>query len=56
MKVISAYGLAMDGDDIAVPATLVIDQQKQIHWKYVGEDMTDRPSPEQVLELADKVR
>jgi peroxiredoxin len=56
LEVISTYGLAMEGDDIAVPSTLIINQNKEIHWKYVGEDMKDRPSAQTVLELAEQAR
>ena len=52
MKIISAYGVAMDGEDIAVPATFIIDQERRIRWKYVGENMTDRPDSRGLLELA----
>ena len=56
LEVISTYGVAMEGDDIAVPSTMIINQKKEITWKYVGEDMKDRPSEQSVLELAEQVQ
>jgi len=50
--VIKVYGVAMDGEDIAVPATFVVTREKEIVFKYVGENMTDRPSEEEVLRKA----
>lgn len=52
MAVISAYGLAMEGNDIAVPATFVIDGQQIIRWQHVGETQMDRPDADEVLKLA----
>ena len=52
LEVISAYGVAMDGKEIAVPATFIIDKNKKIVWKYVGENMTDRPDEKEVLQMA----
>jgi peroxiredoxin len=45
----SAYGVAMVGRDIAVPATFVIEADRTISYRYVGEDMTDRPRLDAVL-------
>lgn len=56
LEVISAYGVAMDGEDIAVPATFVIRQDRTIHWSYVGESMADRPDAPELFEIARKAR
>lgn len=56
LAVITAYGVAMDGEDIAVPATFIVDGGKQIHWRYIGENMTDRPPEEALLEQAKSLR
>ena len=56
LTAVKAYGVAMEGQDIAVPATFVIGQDKTIRWKYVGENMTDRPSEEEVLGLAKRAK
>jgi len=55
LKVISAYGVAMEGEDIAVPATFIIDGKGGIRWRYVGENMTDRPEGEALLDQAKQV-
>jgi peroxiredoxin len=50
LKVISAYGVAMEGKDIAVPSTFVIDRTGAIRWRYVGENMRDRPTAQQLID------
>jgi peroxiredoxin len=52
LEAISAYGVAMEGRDIAVPATFIVSRDKRILWKYVGENMADRPSEQEVLKMA----
>ncbi len=49
MKTIIAYGVAMDGEDIAVPSTFVIDRNRRIRFAYVGETQADRPSNDALL-------
>lgn len=49
LKVASAYGVAMRGRDIAVPATFVIEADQTISYRYVGENMADRPRLDRVL-------
>jgi len=44
LRVASAYGVAMAGKDIAVPAVFVIRSDRVISWKQVGETVDDRPS------------
>jgi len=56
MKVIKAYGVAMDGKDIAVPATFIVKQDRTIYWKYVGETMADRPPTADLPALAEQAR
>ena len=53
---ISAYGVAMDGNDIAVPAVFVVKQDRTIVWSYVGENMADRPDSAGLLEAAKRAR
>ncbi len=53
VAVASAYGVAMDGDDIAIPAVFVIDRAGRIAWRKIGETMTDRPTLERVLDRLD---
>jgi len=56
LAVISAYGVAMEGQDIAVPATFIVRADGTISWSYVGESMADRPDAERLLELASAAR
>jgi peroxiredoxin len=49
LRIASAYGVAMQGRDIAVPSVFVVGRDRTIAWKKVGEDMTDRPSAGEVL-------
>ena len=39
----------MEGQDIAVPAVFVVKKDRAIVWKQVGENMTDRASPADIL-------
>jgi hypothetical protein len=39
----------MQGQDIAVPAVFVVRKDGAIAWKQVGENMTDRASPRDIL-------
>lgn len=52
LAAIKAWGVAMEGEEIAVPATFIVSQDKIIQWKYVGENMTDRPGEEEILKIA----
>ncbi len=54
LKAALAFGVAMDGDDIAVPSVFVIGKDKKVKFAYVGESVTDRPSPDTILEAATK--
>ena len=49
MKVIKAYGVAMDGRDIAVPSIFILNSQRRIVWSDVADDFTDRPGAGEVL-------
>jgi peroxiredoxin len=51
-----AYGVAMEGKDIAIPATFVVGRDRSIAWKRVGESVTDRPDVDEVLEVARRLR
>lgn len=56
LRVISAYGVAMEGEDIAVPATFIIRPDGTIYWSHIGETMADRPDSAGLLDLASKAR
>ena len=49
LHVAAAYGVAMEGRDIAVPAVFIVSQDRAILWQQVGENMTDRASPAEIV-------
>jgi len=51
-----AYGVAMEGEEIAVPAVFVVTRDKRIAFKHVGESVVDRPSVGDILDEVDKLR
>ncbi|MBK6520627.1 MAG: redoxin domain-containing protein [Polyangiaceae bacterium] len=52
LKVALAYGVAMQGDEIAVPAVFVVNTAKRITYQHVGESVMDRPSASTLLDMA----
>ena len=48
---IAPYGVAMQGEPLAVPTTFVVRPDRTIAWRYVGESMTDRPQSAIVLDV-----
>ena len=48
--------VTMEGEDIPVPSTFIVRQDRTIHWKHVGETMADRPANKELPALADKAR
>jgi peroxiredoxin len=38
------------GDGLATPSIFLVDQEGILQWKYVGQDTTDRPGNEVILE------
>lgn len=56
VKVIQAYGLVHaaggpGGLDIAIPASILIDRNGAIVWKYVAARAQDRPDPSDIIEI-----
>jgi peroxiredoxin len=49
LKTALAYGVAMQGEEIAVPSTFVVSREGKIVYRKVGESVTDRPSVDEVL-------
>jgi peroxiredoxin len=48
--VADAYGVFnLLNDGVATPSVFVIDPAGYIVWSYVGRDINDRPSPEEIL-------
>ena len=56
MAIIHAYGVGMSGQDLAVPATVVVDQNRRIVYQHVGETMADRSGALTLLEVLDRLR
>ena len=49
-EVVRGYGVYdLLGDGLATPSTFVIDRQGNIHWKYVGRNISDRTSSQQII-------
>ena len=55
MRVITAYGVAMQGQDIAVPSVFIVDKLRRIQWRYVGETQADRPTNSTLLGHIDEL-
>lgn len=51
LKVALQWGVAMEGRDIAVPSTFIVLPNGTVFWKKVGENMADRPTNAQILDL-----
>jgi peroxiredoxin len=56
LKVATAWGVAMQGKDIAVPATFVVLPDRRVFWKKVGESVTDRADNDEILEVVERAR
>jgi peroxiredoxin len=56
LQVALQWGVAMEGRDIAVPAVFVVLPNGTIFWKQVGENVTDRPSNAQILDVTSRAR
>jgi peroxiredoxin len=51
LKAAKAYGVAMKGQDIAVPSLFILRKGGQIVTSYIGENMSDRPNGIELLRL-----
>ena len=50
-QVAEAYGVYNTlGDGVAAPAVFIIDTSGQIVWSYIGQNISDRPNPQTILE------
>jgi peroxiredoxin len=56
LKTALAFGVAMQGEEIAVPATFIVTKDKRIVYVKVGESLTDRPSVADLLEQLDALK
>ena len=49
-NMIKAYGVYnLLGDGVATPSVFIIGSDKKIIWNYIGENISDRPSIENIL-------
>lgn len=55
-EVITAYGVKMKDEVLAVPATFVVRPDLTIAWHYVGDATPDRPTVDVVREEARRLR
>jgi peroxiredoxin len=49
------WGVQMEGEELAVPATFVLDTRGDVVWARVGERVGDRPSASELLEVLDRL-
>jgi peroxiredoxin len=56
LRVSIAYGVAMQGREIPVPATFVVLPGGRIFWRKVGESVSDRPSSAELLDVLARAR
>ncbi|MCK6625358.1 MAG: peroxiredoxin family protein [Anaerolineae bacterium] len=50
-QVADAYGVYnLLGDGVATPAVFVINKSGQIAWSYIGQNISDRPNNQTILE------
>ncbi|MFT3771403.1 MAG: redoxin domain-containing protein [Minicystis sp.] len=54
LRVSMAYGVAMQGRDIPVPAVFVVLPNGTIFWRKVGESVSDRPSIAELNQVIDR--
>ena len=49
-KVVDSYGVYnLLGDNLATPSTFVIDKTGMVRWKYIGRNIYDRPSNQEII-------
>ncbi len=51
----AAWGVQMDGSEIAIPSTFILDAKGRIVWSKVGERVTDRPAIRDILGVLDSL-
>ncbi len=56
LKAALAFGVAMQGDEIAVPSVFVVSKDRRIVFTKVGESVVDRPSVSTLLAEIDKLK
>ncbi len=49
-KVVRDFGVYnLLGDGLAAPATFIVRTDMTIAWRHIGEDVSDRPTPDDIL-------
>ena len=49
-KVVKEYGVYnLHGDGVATPSIFIIGPERSLQWSYVGKDIGDRPSADDIL-------
>jgi len=56
LSVAVAYGVAMQGRDIAIPAVFVVGTNRRVRWRTIGESAIDRASVNDILEQVEAAR
>jgi len=56
MSIIRAYGVAMKGQDLAVPAVFIVRSDATIAYRHVGESMADRPTVDMLVHEVGRAR
>ena len=51
LRASSAYVVAMEGQDIAVPSIFILDTTGVVKFSHVGENMADRPNALTLLQV-----
>ena len=55
-KAVRDYGVYdLLGDGLAAPATFILDGDGTVLWRHVGRDISDRPTPQQVLDRLEEL-
>jgi len=54
LKVAMAYGVAMEGRDIAVPAVFVVLPDGSVFYRKIGESVADRPTSHELMDVVNR--
>lgn len=56
LAVAMQYGVAMQGEEIAIPAVFVVGRDGTLRWQKIGDNQRDRPTIEEILAALDEAR
>ncbi len=54
-EAVKAFGVFDHAHDIALPATLILDREGKVAWKYIGETVMDRPEEDALIATLKKL-